>query len=248
MKKKMNQNMIKYLNNAQIVKQKGESDGKCYSKSKQVVSKSSKKTFPEILMSMLDKGDTKHAIDWTHDGNSFKIICPNIFTFQVLPQFFKPTEFSTFTRRLYWWGFKKITKSDTKDHCYCHEFFKRGRHDLCKQISSIKASTTTESKGSKRKCDDRHSDSRHEQEKTRMKNVPYDTNFFTTQAQSKKLTNVYHNCMMSPTLQLPLSFPCLPGISTRDIIMMNLQNQISQLRAQIRNTNVKLLHSQNSLD
>jgi len=98
-----------------------------------------KKTFPETLMSILDLEETDSAIKWDNSGESFTIVQPNTFTLVILPRYFKPTELSTFTRRLYWWGFKKVTKYGSEQHSFYHKMFKRGHHDLCKKIAGIKS-------------------------------------------------------------------------------------------------------------
>lgn len=51
-----------------------------------------------------EQGDSEgFCVAWLDDGKSFIIRKPDDFTRNVVPKFFKPTKFSSFTRKLYRW-------------------------------------------------------------------------------------------------------------------------------------------------
>jgi hypothetical protein len=64
-------------------------------------------------MKLLEYADTfgdDYCVKWMNDGKSFIITNPDEFTKVVVPMFFKPTKFSSFTRKLYRWGFRQVNR------------------------------------------------------------------------------------------------------------------------------------------
>mmetsp|Transcript_12679 Transcript_12679/g.22945 ORF Transcript_12679/g.22945 Transcript_12679/m.22945 type:complete len:755 (-) Transcript_12679:304-2568(-) len=95
------------------------------------------KTFPEKLMELLQQtNDPTHphysaAIEWLPHGNSFLIQDPKTFAQGTLPVYFKgSSKYESFTRKLYRWGFRQITKGDDANSYY-HEHFQRDDPDQC---------------------------------------------------------------------------------------------------------------------
>ena len=87
------------------------------------------RTFPMKLYDMLSStnpaDDVEQGICWLPHGRSFHVINQNYFVEYVLPKFFKKVKFSSFTRQLQLWGFKRM-----KDSSYYHQCFLRGRMNL----------------------------------------------------------------------------------------------------------------------
>lgn len=62
------------------------------------------------MMRHAEKQDETYCVAWCEDGKSFVIRNCDEFTRDVVPKYFKPTKFSSFTRKLYRWGFRQINR------------------------------------------------------------------------------------------------------------------------------------------
>lgn len=84
------------------------------------------------------------CVAWLPDGKSFVIRHPDEFTRKVLPKFFKATKFSSFTRKLYRWGFRQVNRGIGPDDpiIFGNEHFQRDKLELMVQMRSITAAST----------------------------------------------------------------------------------------------------------
>jgi HSF-type DNA-binding len=96
------------------------------------------------LMCYADKQDENFCVAWLEDGKTFIIRNPDTFTRQVVPQFFKPTKFSSFTRKLYRWGFRQVNRGIGPDDpiIFGNEYFLRDNAELMAKMKSVTAAIT----------------------------------------------------------------------------------------------------------
>lgn len=105
-------------------------------------------TFPEKLMNLMKEANTHDpktfCVAWLPDGKTFIIRDPEEFTRKVLSKFFKATKFSSFTRKLYRWGFRQVNRGIGPDDpiIFGNEHFQRDREELMAGMRSITAAST----------------------------------------------------------------------------------------------------------
>jgi len=104
-----------------------------YSKQSTKHKRMMKSRFLMKLMHILDCPEYASIISWTTDGKSFSINNPIDFVDTVLRYHFKMSKYDNFIRKLHQWGFRKILKG-MNCGCFCNEFFRRGKPQLCKRI------------------------------------------------------------------------------------------------------------------
>jgi hypothetical protein len=85
-----------------------------------------------------------YCVTWLADGKSFVISNPDEFTRQILPKYFKATKFSSFTRKLYRWGFRQVNRGIGPDDpiIFGNEFFQRDDAELMAKMRSVTAAST----------------------------------------------------------------------------------------------------------
>jgi len=96
------------------------------------------------MMKFVDEQDHEEfCVAWLPDGKSFVIRNSDEFTKIVVPKFFKPTKFSSFTRKLYRWGFRQVNRGIGPDDpiIFGNDHFQRDNLDLMIQMRSVTAAT-----------------------------------------------------------------------------------------------------------
>jgi hypothetical protein len=93
--------------------------------------------------SLADDPET-FCVAWLPDGKSFIIRNPDEFTRKILPKFFKATKFSSFTRKLYRWGFRQVNRGIGPDDpiIFGNEYFQRDDAELMAKMRSTTAAST----------------------------------------------------------------------------------------------------------
>lgn len=82
---------------------------------------------------MLENQEHNDIVCWSEDGKSFLIKKHNEFRDQVLPQYFKHNNYSSFVRQLNMYDFHKVRNEGT-DSEYKNTMFLRGQQKLMCEI------------------------------------------------------------------------------------------------------------------
>ncbi|QLG71040.1 hypothetical protein HG535_0B00780 [Zygotorulaspora mrakii] len=106
--------------------------------------------FVNKVWSMLNDESNANLIHWSDDGKSFIVVNREEFVHEILPKYFKHSNFASFVRQLNMYGWHKVqdvrsgsiqTSTDDKGQ-FENEFFIRGREDLLEKIVRQKSSAT----------------------------------------------------------------------------------------------------------
>lgn len=79
------------------------------------------------------------GIDWDTTGRHLVIHHPDILVDVVLPQYFAGIRYTSFVKKLYRWGFKRIGKGPDR---FQHELFRRDEAELCRGMVLRKSGTS----------------------------------------------------------------------------------------------------------
>jgi len=110
--------------------------------------------FPALLHAMLTRAEGdgyQNICSWHSHGRSFLVHNRQKFVKEVMPKFFRQTQFASFQRQLNLYGFQRISNNGTTESgAYYHAMFLRTRYDLCPAIQR-----STEKELRERKQDDK---------------------------------------------------------------------------------------------
>ena len=93
-----------------------------------------KKNFPEKLFEILENPDHAEILKWLPGGKAFIIMDKKRFASDLLPLYFKQTQFTSFTRKLSRWKFVRVPRGPFMG-AYYHKLFRKDHKDLCKLMS-----------------------------------------------------------------------------------------------------------------
>ena len=93
------------------------------------------------MLEDVSKLGQEHIVSWQPHGRAFRVHKPNDFLSFILPRYFKQTQYKSFQRQLYTYGFKRISGKTMRDcGAYYHEDFVRGQQQKAMKIMRIKLS------------------------------------------------------------------------------------------------------------
>lgn len=93
-----------------------------------------KANFPMKLYEVLESGKYEDIISWLPGGKAFIITNKKRFATDVLPKYFKQSQFTSFTRKLSRWKFVRVPRGPYMG-AYYHKMFRRNHNVLCKLMS-----------------------------------------------------------------------------------------------------------------
>jgi hypothetical protein len=95
--------------------------------------------FPMKLHRVLEDAerDGSSIVSWSRDGTSFRVNKPSEFVGEIMPYYFRQTQYKSFQRQLHIYGFERITQGETKGF-YRHSLFMRSNKDLCQAMRTKK--------------------------------------------------------------------------------------------------------------
>ncbi|KAK9946495.1 hypothetical protein M0R45_011959 [Rubus argutus] len=90
---------------------------------------------------LVDDPTTDHIVSWGEDDTTFVVWRPPEFARDLLPNYFKHNNFSSFVRQLNTYGFRKIVPDRWE---FANEFFKKGEKHLLCEIHRRKTAQPTQ--------------------------------------------------------------------------------------------------------
>ncbi|AGO13073.1 AaceriAFL085Cp [[Ashbya] aceris (nom. inval.)] len=118
---------------------------------KKLTAAKTKPAFVNKLWSMVNDPVNQSLIHWSHDGKSFIVTQRERFVHEILPKYFKHSNFASFVRQLNMYGWHKVQdvksgsiQSNSDDRWeFANENFLRGREDLLTNIIRQKSSASS---------------------------------------------------------------------------------------------------------
>lgn len=94
---------------------------------------SNTKTFPETLFDIVSHEDHSHIVSWLPHGKGFVIHDKRRFASLILPRYFDGAKFTSFTRRLKRWSFRRISRGPELG-AYYNDNFMRDQPELVQRM------------------------------------------------------------------------------------------------------------------
>lgn len=95
-------------------------------------------TFPQKLMKILDNDEITDIISWLPCGKVFVIRNRIKFTNEIMPRYFDQVKYTSFTRKLHRWGFRRHGIIEV---AYSHPNFRKDELTLCTTMRMVRKAT-----------------------------------------------------------------------------------------------------------
>jgi hypothetical protein len=93
-------------------------------------------TFPVKLHMILSNPEYEDIITWLPHGRSWRILQQKAFEERVIPRYFRHGQYSSFSRQVNGWGFRRVTQGPDYGSYY-NELFLRGMAHLCEKMTRL---------------------------------------------------------------------------------------------------------------
>jgi len=93
-----------------------------------------KMNFPAKLFEVITDEANSDIIQWLPGGKAYIIHDKKRFAADILPRYFKQSQFTSFTRKLSRWNFQRVTRGLLMG-AYFHKYFQKDNPSLCRMMS-----------------------------------------------------------------------------------------------------------------
>lgn len=114
--------------------------------------KGKKRNFAEKLFDVLETGFHADIVKWLPGGKAFIVMNKTRFANEILPIYFKDSQYTSFTRKLSRWKFTRVSRGPYMG-AYYHKNFRADDRSLCKLMSCNNTSNHDNSTGDDKKRD-----------------------------------------------------------------------------------------------
>ena len=192
-------------------------------------SRAPKRNFAQKLFDLLQTGLHNDIIRWLPEGKAFIVLDKRRFANEILPNYFKESQYTSFTRKLSRWKFTRVSRGPYMG-AYYHKNFRSDNRKLCKLMSC------NNSKSNKKEDEER--DEKSEEVENLVEN---------SQEKIQKETAVASNSTevteSKDTAPRPESTSPEPKVqnASPDELKKSMLNQVTTLESNMNSTNKNIL-------
>uniref|UniRef100_A0A7S3LFH2 HSF-type DNA-binding domain-containing protein n=1 Tax=Amphora coffeiformis TaxID=265554 RepID=A0A7S3LFH2_9STRA len=95
-------------------------------------------TLLHLVLTRAEKDGYGHICSWQSHGRCFSVSNRDKFVSEVMPSYFRQSQYASFQRQLNLYGFRRLSQRSPDHGSYYHEMFLRTRADLCQGILRAK--------------------------------------------------------------------------------------------------------------
>lgn len=95
-------------------------------------------TLLHLVLTRAEKDGYSHICAWQSHGRCFSVFNRDLFVSEVMPNYFRQSQYASFQRQLNLYGFQRLSQKSLDHGSYYHEMFLRTRADLCQGILRAK--------------------------------------------------------------------------------------------------------------